>query len=86
MPTTPIRIAIAGVGNCASALLQGLSYYTRPDVGNGTSVPGLLHSRIGPFSPADIRVVAAFDIDARKVGKSLEAACVAAPNCTTQFL
>ena len=83
----PIRIAIAGIGNCASSLLQGLQYYARPRSSNGPkSVSGLLHPRLGPYTPADITVVAAFDIDARKVGKPLEAACTAPPNCTTQFL
>jgi len=85
MPKKPIRIAIAGVGNCASSLLQGVAYYARPG-SNGPLIPGLLHRRIGPYTPADIRVVAAFDIDARKVGKRLEAACTAPPNCTTQFI
>jgi len=85
--TTPIRIAIAGVGNCASALLQGLHYYAKSGLTNGhQSVPGLLHPRVGPYAPADIKVVAAFDIDARKVGKPLEVAAAAEPNCTTQFL
>jgi myo-inositol-1-phosphate synthase len=82
----PIRIAIAGVGNCASSLLQGLRYYAVPEKRNGRSADGLLHPHIGPYTPADIRVVAAFDVDARKVGKPLERACAAAPNCTTQFL
>ena len=79
----PIRLALVGVGNCASALLQGLTYYgSRPSNGRA----GLLHSRVGGYTPSDIKVVAAFDIDARKVGKPLEEACVAPPNCTTQFL
>ncbi|MBI2104678.1 MAG: inositol-3-phosphate synthase [Candidatus Omnitrophica bacterium] len=82
----PIRIAIAGVGNCASSLLQGLRYYATPHVNNGRSVRGLLHPRIGSYTPSDIQVVAAFDIDARKVGKPLEAACTAPPNCTAQFI
>ncbi len=82
----PIRIAIAGVGNCASSLLQGLSYYTHSSARNGHGADGLLHPAIGGFRPADIRVVAAFDIDARKVNKPLEVACAAEPNCTTQFL
>ncbi len=82
----PIRIAIAGVGNCASSLLQGLRYYATPHVNNGRSVRGLLHPRIGPYAPSDIQVVAAFDVDARKVGKPLEAACTAQPNCTTRFI
>lgn len=86
---TPIRVAIAGIGNCASALLQGLCYYTntnrRPSQRRHAD-DGLLHPYIGAYCPSDIKVVAAFDIDARKVGKSLEEACVALPNCTTQFL
>ena len=82
----PIRIAVAGVGNCASSLIQGLEYYGTAHADNGGLVRGLLHPRIGPYRPSDVKVVAAFDIDARKVGKPLEAACTAAPNCTTQFL
>ena len=85
MPNTPIRIAIVGVGNCASALLQGLTYYHHPS-SNGRSSTGLLHPRIGRYTPGDIKVVAAFDIDARKVGKPLETALQAEPNCTTIFL
>jgi len=81
-----IRIAVAGIGNCASALLQGFAYYANPPSNGRSSVPGLLHPRIGPYLPSDIKVVAAFDIDARKVGRPLEAAAAAEPNCTTQFL
>ena len=84
---SPIRIAIVGVGNCASALLQGLNYYGRSLVrSNGHRSAGLLHPIVGGYAPSDIKVVAAFDIDARKVGKPLEAACLSEPNCTTQFL
>lgn len=84
---TPIRIAIAGVGNCASALLQGLEHYGRAPLRRSRrTADGLLHPRVGRYTPADIRVVAAFDIDARKVGKSLEAACAALPNCTAWFV
>jgi len=79
----PIRIAIAGVGNCASALVQGLEYYASPR--NSHSV-GLLHERIGGYRPSDIEVVAAFDIDARKVGRPLHEACAAPPNCTSWFI
>ncbi len=81
---TSIRIAIAGIGNCASALLQGLQYY-----GHGRrrlDVTGLLHPVVGGYKPAHIKVVAAFDIDRRKVGQPLEAACGASPNCTTRFV
>ena len=79
----PIRIAIAGVGNCASALIQGISYYSKS---SALRLPGLLHPLIGNYRPSDIQVVAAFDIDRRKVGKPLEQACVALPNCTAHFI
>ena len=82
----PIRIAIAGIGNCASALLQGLQHYGKRQGGRRNGAVGLLHPQVGPYAPSDIVVVAAFDIDARKVGKPLEVACTAPPNCTTQFL
>ena len=82
----PIRIAIAGVGNCASSLLQGLGYYAKPRSSNGQFMSGLLHPRIGSYAPTDIKVVAAFDVDVRKVGKPLEVACTALPNCTTRFI
>jgi myo-inositol-1-phosphate synthase len=70
------------VGNCASALLQGLEYY-RTHEGSRTS--GLLHAQIGSYRLEDLRVVAAFDVDARKVGRPLEEAAFAAPNCTKIF-
>ena len=82
----PIRIAVAGIGNCASALLQGVDYYGRLHQHNGHGAAGLLYPVIGGYRPSDIKVVAAFDIDARKVGKPLEAACTAEPNCTTRFM
>lgn len=77
-----IRVAIAGVGNCASALIQGLFYYRtkRPD-----NASGLMHWDIGGYLPYDIEVVAAFDVDARKVGKDISQAIFAPPNCTTRF-
>jgi len=78
----PIRIAIFGVGNCASSLMQGIYYYRgrRPE-----EAIGLMHWEIGGFSPGDIEVVAAVDIDARKVGKDVSEAIFAPPNCTTVF-
>jgi myo-inositol-1-phosphate synthase len=77
-----IKIAIAGVGNCASSLVQGLEYYRhRPD----SDVIGVMHPEIGDYRARDIHVVAAFDIDERKVGKPLEEAIFAKPNCTTVF-
>jgi len=77
-----INLAIAGVGNCASSLLQGMEYYQRPDSGE---IAGLLHREIGGYGVGDIRVVAAFDIDRRKVGRPLSEAVFAEPNCTTVF-
>jgi len=77
-----VRLAIAGIGNCASSLLQGLEYY-RDHSDDGLA--GLMHPTIGGYRPRDIRVVAAFDVDRRKVGKPLEEAVFAAPNCTTVF-
>ena len=77
-----IRVAIAGVGNCASSLVQGLEYYKGQ---NGGALAGLMHARIGDWGPSDIEVVAAFDIDRRKVGRRVEEAIFAKPNCTTVF-
>ncbi len=76
-----IRLAIVGVGNCASSIVQGLSYYTKH---TGEQI-GLMHPNICGYEPADIKIVAAFDIDERKVGKSLEEAIFASPNCTKVF-
>ena len=77
-----IRVAIAGVGNCASALVQGIEYYRGR---NAAAEAGLMHEEIGGFKPSDVEVVAAFDIDRRKVGRALEDAVFAAPNCTRRF-
>ena len=77
-----IRVAIAGVGNCASSLVQGLEYYKER---NGAAFAGLMHTRIGDWGPSDIEIVAAFDIDRRKVGKRVEEAIFAKPNCTKVF-
>ncbi|MEE9580977.1 MAG: inositol-3-phosphate synthase [Nitrosomonadaceae bacterium] len=76
-----IRLAIAGVGNCASSLVQGLEYYK----GRNEESAGLMHARIGDWGPSDIEIVAAFDIDRRKVGKRVEEAIFAKPNCATIF-
>ncbi len=77
-----IKIAIVGLGNCASSLIQGTHYYRdrSPD-----EASGLMHWEIGGFRPHDIKVVAAYDIDARKVGKDVAEAMFAEPNCTTVF-
>ena len=77
-----IRIAIAGIGNCASSLIQGIEYYrTR----NASERAGLMHESIGGWRASDIETVAAFDIDRRKVGHPLEEAVFAAPNCARVF-
>ena len=77
-----VNIAIVGVGNCASALVQGIHYYKLQSVEEHI---GLMHWEIGGYTPADIQVVAAFDIDRRKVGKDVSEAVFAAPNCTADI-
>jgi len=77
-----IRIGIVGVGNCASSLVQGISYYSHKD---SEDAIGLMHWEIGGYKPCDIEVVSAFDIDKRKVGKDTAEAIFAEPNCTTVF-
>jgi myo-inositol-1-phosphate synthase len=77
-----IKIAVAGIGNCASSLLQGIQYYKTKD---SDSAIGLMHWEIGGFRPGDIEVVAAFDIDARKVGRDVNQAIFQRPNCTAVF-
>jgi myo-inositol-1-phosphate synthase len=83
----PIRVAIAGVGNCASALVQGIEYYRDAGRLSGENgVPGLMHRDVGGYLPGDIEVVAAFDIDRRKVGLPLGEAIFSPPNCTLRFV
>ena len=77
-----IKIAIAGLGNCASSLVQGIYYYR--DKGPDDAI-GLMHWEIGGYTPADIEVVAAFDIDKRKVGQDVNTAIFSDPNCTQVF-
>jgi myo-inositol-1-phosphate synthase len=79
-----IRLAIAGVGNCASSLVQGLAFY-RAHAEGALAEIGLKHPDLGGYRVSDIRPVAAFDIDARKVGKPLEEAIFALPNNTQTF-
>ena len=74
-----IRVAIAGVGNCASSLVQGIEYYRN----NGTKqIIGLMHENLGGYLPQDLKFVVAFDIDKRKVGKDISEAIFECPNCT----
>jgi myo-inositol-1-phosphate synthase len=82
--TREVKIAIAGVGNCSSSLVQGIHFYS--DVtNNNETIPGLMHNVLGGYALSNIRPVAAFDIDARKVGKDLSEAIFAKPNCTKVF-
>jgi myo-inositol-1-phosphate synthase len=78
-----IRIAIAGVGNCANALIQGVTFYA--DADDESLVPGLMHTRFGPHSIRDMSFVAAFDVDAAKVGTDLADAIWASENDTHRF-
>jgi myo-inositol-1-phosphate synthase len=77
-----IRLAIAGVGNCASSLLQGIEYYRHAPAKAQCSPIGLMHYDLAGYKPGDIEVACAFDIDSRKVGRPLEDACFAPPNNT----
>lgn len=76
-----LQVALAGVGNCASALLQGIEYY-RGVAPDREEALGLMHLDMGGFRPGDIEVVAAFDVDERKVGRPLHEAAFAEPNCS----
>jgi len=78
-----IKVALAGVGNCASALIQGLAYYS--NFSDGKEVLGLRRPVLAGYHPRDVEVVAAFDIDARKVGRDLSEAIFAEPNNTMRF-
>src|SRR5262249_5541035 len=78
-----VRISIVGVGNCASSLVQGLEYYK--DADDGARVPGLMHVRFGPYHISDVEVVAAFDVDAKKVGQDLSDAINASENNTIKI-
>src|SRR5579862_8768137 len=77
-----IKVAIAGVGNCASALVQGVEYYR---TSRNATLDGIMRATIGGYGCSDIEFVAAFDIDRRKVGHALEEAIFAKPNCTRIF-
>jgi myo-inositol-1-phosphate synthase len=78
-----VRVAIIGVGNCASSLVQGVRYYR--DAPEDQDVPGLMHVNLGGYHVRDIEFTAAFDIDANKVGKDLGEAIYAEPNNTIKF-
>ena len=78
-----VRVAIAGVGNCASSLVQGIEYYRHADP--SSTVPGLMHVQLGDYHVSDIEFVAAFDVDAKKVGQDLAHAIVASENNTIKI-
>ncbi|CAB0629973.1 inositol-3-phosphate synthase [Corynebacterium diphtheriae] len=78
-----IRVAIAGVGNCASSLVQGVEYYK--DASPDQQVPGLMHVQFGDYHVGDIEFVAAFDVDRAKVGLDLSEAINASENCTIRI-
>src|SRR4051812_23256802 len=81
----PIRIAVVGVGNCASSLLQGVAYYRQHEQRGQPDTTGLMHYKVGPYGPGDVEVVAAFDIDERKVGLHFGKAIFSLPNNTQVF-
>ena len=74
---TAIRTAIVGLGNCASALIQGINYYREH---GDSSTQGLMHWNLGGYLPTDVEIVAAFDIDRRKVGKNVSEAIFQPPH------
>ena len=78
-----IRVAIVGVGNCASSLVQGVEFYrdAKPD----ETIPGLMHVVFGDYHVSDVEFVAAFDVDDKKVGKDLSEAIVSSENCTIKI-
>jgi len=78
-----IRVAVVGVGNCASSLVQGVQYYR--DAEPGARVPGLMHVLFGEYHVGDLKFVAAFDVDAKKVGRDLSEAIAASENNTIRF-
>ena len=78
-----VRVAIVGVGNCASSLVQGVEYYR--DADPGSRVPGLMHVQFGPYHVRDLEFVAAFDVDAKKVGRDLAEAIGASENNTIKI-
>jgi myo-inositol-1-phosphate synthase len=78
-----VRVAIVGVGNCASSLVQGVHYYK--DADPEIRVPGLMHVKFGDYHVGDVEFVAAFDVDAKKVGRDLSEAIVASENNTIKI-
>src|SRR5881394_4070247 len=82
-PTSTVRVAIVGVGNCAASLVQGVEYYK--DADPLSRVPGLMHVQLGDYHVRDIEFVAAFDVDGKKVGRDLAEAIGASENNTIRI-
>ena len=78
-----VRVALIGIGNCASAVVQGVYYYKNVD--ENAKIPGLLHPKLGNYHIGDIEFVAAFDVSKEKIGKDLSDAIFAYPNITRKF-
>ena len=78
-----VRVAIAGVGNCATSLIQGVQYYRGADA--ASTVPGFMHVQFGDYHVSDVEFVAAFDVDDKKVGKDLSEAINASENNTIKI-
>ena len=76
--TNKIKVAIAGLGNCASSIIQGLYYYK--DAPDDEIIPGLMHVRFGPYHIRDIELVAVFEINSKKIGKDVSEAIFEPPN------
>ena len=83
MSANPIRVAIVGVGNCATSLIQGVEYYRNADA--DSTVPGLMHVQFGQYHVGDVQFVSAFDVDAKKVGLDLSEAILASENNTIKI-
>src|SRR5215208_5690215 len=83
MANKKVRVAIIGVGNCASSLVQGIQFYK--DTADDTLVPGIMHARLGGYHIRDIEFTMGIDVNATKVGKDLCAAIFAEPNNTSKF-
>ena len=81
--SSKVRVAIVGVGNCASSLVQGVEYYR--GAAQDEFIPGLMHANLGGYHIGDVEFSAAFDVGADKVGKDLSEAIFAHPNNTVKF-
>lgn len=81
--TQPIRVAIAGLGNCATSLVEGVTYYA--DASPEDTIPGLMHVNFGDYHVSDLEFVAAFDVDAAKVGRDIAEAMRAGQNNTIKI-